>query len=268
MLKIAWSSCFNHPLNEGHRFPMEKYDLIKEQLVYEAIVSDLNFFEPTIICRNDIELCHNKDYVDKLIGMNLSKAEIRRVGFPLEPSLVQREFKIMQGTIECCDYALQYGAAMNIAGGTHHAFADKGEGFCLLNDFAIAAHVLLKLKKASSILIIDLDVHQGNGTASIFKNNDSVFTFSMHGKNNFPFKKEISNMDIELNDGITDVEYLEKLAVGLEHISMHQSFDFAFYQSGVDILKTDKLGKLAISQDACKSRDQMVYEFCKSKKCL
>jgi acetoin utilization deacetylase AcuC-like enzyme len=155
---------------------------------------------------------------------------------------------------------------MNIAGGTHHAFANKAEGFCLFNDFAIASSVLLKEKKASKIIIIDLDVHQGNGTASIFKNNSNVITFSMHGKNNFPFKKEISNLDIELEDGISDEIYLQKLEQGLNSILTEQVFDFAFYQSGVDILITDKLGKLKVSQSACLDRDQLVFKHLKNKK--
>ncbi len=266
MLKTAWSSCYNHPLKEGHRFPMIKYDLIKEQLLYEAVLAEANYFEPGFALVSELQLCHDKNYLDKLLNQHLSEAEIRRIGFPLSQSLIEREFKIMQGTIDCCAYAIQYGIAMNIAGGTHHAFSDKGEGFCLLNDFAVAAHVLLNQKKVNKIVIIDLDVHQGNGTASIFKNNDAVFTFSMHGKNNFPFKKEVSNLDIELPDGINDFDYLEKLAFGLTIISELPEIDFIFYQSGVDILQTDKLGKLAISQEACKSRDKMVFEFCKNRK--
>lgn len=262
MLKTAWSSCYNHPLVEGHRFPMIKYDLIKEQLLYEAVLNETHFFEPGNANIAEIQLCHDKDYLNKLINQCLNAAEIRRIGFPLTQSLVDREFKIMQGTIDCCTHAIQYGAAMNIAGGTHHAFSDKGEGFCLLNDFAIATQILLKHKKASKIAIIDLDVHQGNGTASIFKKNSAVFTFSMHGKNNFPFKKEVSSLDIELADGIKDNEYLEKLEFGLKMVFEQPHLEFVFYQSGVDILETDKLGKLAISQEACTLRDKMVYESC------
>jgi acetoin utilization deacetylase AcuC-like enzyme len=200
------------------------------------------------------------------LNLALNPAEIRRLGFPLSSALVQRELCIMQGTLKACEFAFEYGAAMNIAGGTHHAFANKAEGFCLFNDFAIASSVLLKEKKASKIIIIDLDVHQGNGTASIFKNNSNVITFSMHGKNNFPFKKEISNLDIELEDGISDEIYLQKLEQGLNSILTEQVFDFAFYQSGVDILITDKLGKLKVSQSACLDRDQLVFKHLKNKK--
>jgi acetoin utilization deacetylase AcuC-like enzyme len=266
MLKIAWSACYNHPLAEGHRFPMIKYDLIKEQLLYEGIITEENLFEPQELSLENLATCHDADYIKNVLNLALNPAEIRRLGFPLSSALVQRELCIMQGTLKACEFAFEYGAAMNIAGGTHHAFANKAEGFCLFNDFAIASSVLLKEKKASKIIIIDLDVHQGNGTASIFKNNSNVITFSMHGKNNFPFKKEISNLDIELEDGISDEIYLQKLEQGLNSILSEQVFDFAFYQSGVDILITDKLGKLKVSQSACLERDQLVFKHLKNKK--
>jgi len=266
MLKIAWSSCYNHPLAEGHRFPMIKYDLIKDQLLYEGIVTAENLFEPKELQIENLATCHDADYIKNVINLALNPAEIRRLGFPLTKALVQRELCIMEGTLLCCDFAFKNGVAMNIAGGTHHAFADKAEGFCLFNDFAIASSVLLKKKKASKIAIIDLDVHQGNGTASIFKNNPNVVTFSMHGKNNFPFKKEESNLDIELEDGISDENYLQKLAQGLDLMLSEHEFDFAFYQSGVDILITDKLGKLKVSQAACLERDRLVFKHLKNKK--
>lgn len=266
MLKIAWSAKYNHPLASGHRFPMLKYDLIKEQLLYEGVISTMNLFEPTILSKELVACCHDKTYIEQLFALQLTPAEIRRIGFPLTQELIARELTIMQGTLDCCEFAFQHGAAMNIAGGTHHAFADKGEGFCLLNDFAIAASVLYNQNKAKRIIIIDLDVHQGNGTASIFKNRPEVFTFSMHGKNNFPFKKEKSSIDIELEDGITDEPYLTILQQALERLFTDHEFDFAFYQSGVDILLTDKLGKLKISQEACQSRDKLVYQYFKKLK--
>ena len=260
MLKIAWSACYNHPLAEGHRFPMIKYDLIKEQLLYEGIITEEHLFEPDEISLDNLASCHDIDYIKNVCNLALNSSEIRRLGFPLTQALVHRELCIMQGTLLACDFALKHGAAMNIAGGTHHAFANKAEGFCLFNDFAIASAVLLKENKASKIVIIDLDVHQGNGTASIFKNNSNVFTFSMHGKNNFPFKKEASCLDIELEDGISDEIYLEKLAQALHFLFSKTQFDFAFFQSGVDILITDKLGKLKVTQAACLERDQLVFK--------
>ncbi len=172
----------------------------------------------------------------------------------------------MQGTIDCALYAQKYGCAMNIAGGTHHAFTNKGEGFCLLNDMAIAANYLLANKLAERILIVDLDVHQGNGTAQIFQNNEAVFTLSMHGKNNYPFHKELSDMDIELMDGTNDVTYLDLLQQHLPLVIQKQQPDFIFYLCGVDILATDKFGKLNISTEACKQRDAFVFELCKANK--
>jgi acetoin utilization deacetylase AcuC-like enzyme len=186
MLKIAYSKIYAHPLPEGHRFPMLKYELIPEQLLRSGIVEEQNFFEPQVADDEIILLTHDKEYLQSLKSLSLDEKHIRRIGFPLSQQLVQRELVICAGSIKCCDYALDYGAAMNVAGGTHHSFRNRGEGFCLLNDLAVAANYLLISKKAAKILIVDLDVHQGNGTASIFEKEANVFTFSMHGKNNFP----------------------------------------------------------------------------------
>jgi acetoin utilization deacetylase AcuC-like enzyme len=266
MLKIAYSKIYAHPLPEGHRFPMLKYELIPEQLLRTGIVEEQNFFEPQEADEKIILLTHDKEYLQSLKSLSLDEKHIRRIGFPLSEQLVQRELVICGGSIQCCDYALEYGAAMNVAGGTHHSFKNRGEGFCLLNDLAVAANYLLNSKKAEKILIVDLDVHQGNGTASIFENEANVFTFSMHGKNNFPFYKEQSDLDIELIDGCSDEAYLSLLKNNLKVISTNFKPDFVFYLSGVDILSTDKLGKLKISADACYLRDKLVYEFCKTLK--
>jgi acetoin utilization deacetylase AcuC-like enzyme len=266
MLKIAYSKIYAHPLPEGHRFPMVKYELIPQQLLRTGIVEQENFFEATEANEEIVLLTHEKTYLQALKTLSLDEKHIRRIGFPLSHQLVQRELVICGGSIQCCDYALEFGAAMNIAGGTHHAFKNRGEGFCILNDLAVSANYLLNSKKAEKILIIDLDVHQGNGTASIFENEPNIFTFSMHGKNNFPFIKEQSNLDIELNDGCDDIEYLSLLKHNLKVISGKFSPDFVFYLSGVDILSTDKLGKLKISAETCYQRDKLVYEFCKTLK--
>ncbi len=266
MLKIAYSKIYAHPLPEGHRFPMLKYELIPEQLLRLGLIEEENLFEPQEAIDEIVLLTQDKTYLDDLKSLKLDDKHIRRIGFPLSQKLVERELIICGGSIQCCDYALEFGAAMNVAGGTHHSFKNRGEGFCLLNDLAIAANYLLNTKKAEKILIVDLDVHQGNGTASIFENEPSVFTFSMHGKNNFPFHKEISDLDIELKDGCEDEEYLSLLKDNLLEISMRFKPDFVFYLSGVDILSTDKLGKLKISAAACYQRDKIVYEFCKTLK--
>ena len=264
MLKVAYSKIYNHPLPENHRFPMEKYDLIPKKLIAEKIFSKDNFFEPGILNKEDVLLTHSNDYYNKLVSQSLSKKEIRPIGFPLSKLLIEREKKIAQGTIECVSFSIKNGISMNIAGGTHHAFADKGEGFCMLNDQAIAANYLLHNDLAKKILIIDLDVHQGNGTASIFKNDMNVFTLSFHGKKNYPFKKEKSDLDIEFDDGTEDVEYLTKLEDVIPNIIKILNPDFIFYLSGVDILKTDKLGRLSLSIEGCKKRDSIILNLCKT----
>tara|TARA_B100000085_G_C18516601_1_gene501889 strand:- start:199 stop:1101 length:903 start_codon:yes stop_codon:yes gene_type:complete len=264
MLKVAYSKIYNHPLPENHRFPMEKYDLIPKKLIAEKTFSKDNFFEPGILNKEDVLLTHSNDYYNKLVSQSLSKKEIRPIGFPLSKLLIEREKKIAQGTIECVSFSIKNGISMNIAGGTHHAFADKGEGFCMLNDQAIAANYLLHNDLAKKILIIDLDVHQGNGTASIFRNDMNVFTLSFHGKKNYPFKKEKSDLDIEFDDGTEDVEYLTKLEDIIPNIIKILNPDFIFYLSGVDILKTDKLGRLSLSIEGCKKRDSIILNLCKT----
>lgn len=258
-LKIAFDPIYAYPLPEGHRFPMLKYELIPEQLLYEGTITKDNLFIPHP-CRDEIVLLtHTKEYLDKLHLQTLSSKEQRHIGFPQSPQLTLRELIITQGTIDCCQYAIENGVALNVAGGTHHAFAERGEGFCLLNDFAVSANYLLLKKLAHKILIIDLDVHQGNGTAKLFENNPQVFTFSMHGRNNYPFHKEKSSLDIELEDGTTDTEYLALLTDTLTALIEKQQPDFAFFLSGVDILLTDKFGKLKVSPEGCRLRDEFVF---------
>jgi acetoin utilization deacetylase AcuC-like enzyme len=264
MLKIAYTEIYQHSLPEGHRFPMLKYELIPKQLLYEGIITAENLFEPTLCSEENILLTHETEYWQRMKNLELTEREMRKVGFPLSAQLVEREITIMQGTIDCAMFALQYGCAMNVAGGTHHAFTNKGEGFCLLNDMAIAANYLLKNKLAERILIVDLDVHQGNGTAQIFQNNKNVFTLSMHGKNNYPFHKEISDLDIELLDGINDDDYLALLDKNLPDVIKKHQPDFIFYLCGVDILSTDKFGKLNVTTEGCKQRDIFVFEQCKA----
>jgi acetoin utilization deacetylase AcuC-like enzyme len=208
---------------------------------------------------------HTAGYLRKLKEQELSAQEQRRIGFPQSPELTLRELIITQGTIECCHYALENGVALNVAGGTHHAFSDHGEGFCLLNDFAVAANYLLQRKLAGKILIVDLDVHQGNGTAKIFEKEPRVFTFSMHGKNNYPFHKEKSDLDIELPDGITDKEYLGILQSVLPECLEKEAPDFVFFLAGVDILETDKFGKLRVTMQGCRQRDEIVFQLLRQK---
>ncbi len=258
MLKIAWAESYVLSLPPSHRFPMSKYDVLPQQLLHEGTISNENIFHPSPLDLEWILTTHEIAYWNKLSTLTLTPVEIRRTGFPLTNELVQREVVIMNGTVQCALYALRYRVAMNIAGGTHHAFTNKGEGFCLLNDIAIAANYLLNEKLVHRILVVDLDVHQGNGTAQIFNDDDRVFTFSMHGANNYPLQKERSDLDIGLPDHTQDGFYLSVLEVNLKNLIDRVQPDFIFYQSGVDILETDKLGRLSVTREGCKQRDKMV----------
>ncbi len=262
MLKIAFNNNYIHPLEENHRFPMIKYELIPEQLIRENTCSDKNFFKPEMIDEKIVLKTHQLQYFDRLKKQKLSSKEIREIGFPLSKELYIREMTISKGTIDCVNFSIDNGISMNIAGGTHHAFYDRGEAFCMLNDQAIAANYILDNGLAKKILIIDLDVHQGNGTASIFKNNNSVFTLSFHGKNNYPFRKEKSDLDIELEDNTNDEIYLNLLKETIPEILDKTEPDFIFYLSGVDVLKNDKLGRLSMSIEGCKERDKYIIETC------
>ena len=260
MVKIAWDPLYHHPLPENHRFPMEKYSLLPEQLIFEGTVTQDQFFIPEPVTEKQILLCHDEQYWGRLENLELSAAEIRRTGFPLSKQLIQREITIAGGTVQAARFALENGVAMNIAGGTHHAFTNRGEGFCLLNDVAIAASVLLAEKLIDSAMVIDLDVHQGNGTAEIFQSNPNVFTFSMHGKKNYPLHKECSDLDVELEDGISDDEYLNLLNKHLNYLKENVKSEFIFYQAGVDVLATDKLGRLGLTIQGCRERDRLIFD--------
>jgi acetoin utilization deacetylase AcuC-like enzyme len=265
MIKIAWHPLYAHPLPEGHRFPMLKYELIPEQLLHEGTIEEQNLFSPEPVTEDIVLLTHQKAYWEQLRDLTLPAKDQRRIGFPLNSQLLERELRITQGTIDGAHFAISNGIAFNVAGGTHHAGSNWGEGFCLLNDQAVTANYLLNRNLAKRILIIDLDVHQGNGTAEIFQHEPRVFTFSMHGDKNFPFRKEISSLDVPLNNGLQDDEYLSLLNTNLKKAFERAKPDFVFYLSGIDVLATDKLGKLALSKAACKERDRVVLQACKDK---
>lgn len=262
MVKIAWHPLYAYPLPFGHRFPMLKYELIPEQLIHQGLITENNLFAPQELDEEVVLMSHDRTYWEQLKNFTLPAREQRRIGFPLTAQLLERELRIARGTIDAAQYALQYGIAFNVAGGTHHAGSNWGEGFCLLNDQAIAANYLLNKGLSNRILIIDLDVHQGNGTAQIFRDEPRVYTFSMHGDKNFPFRKEVSDLDLALADQTGDAEFLNKLLETLPLLLTHRP-DFVFYLSGVDVLETDQLGKLALSKQACRERDRMVLQFCK-----
>jgi len=265
-LRIAYDPIYAHPLPEGHRFPMLKYELIPEQLQYEGTITGSDLFSPQPCPDENVLWTHDPLYVDKLHQQTLSPKEQRHIGFPQSPQLTLREFIITQGTIDCCHFAIQHGVAFNVAGGTHHAFADRGEGFCMLNDMAVASNYLLRKNLSKQILIIDLDVHQGNGTAKLFENDKRVFTFSMHGEHNYPFHKEKSDWDIPLKDGTDDKIYLPLLRSTLARLLDDVKPDMAFFLSGVDILETDKFGKLKVTLEGCKERDEIVFSMLHKRK--
>jgi acetoin utilization deacetylase AcuC-like enzyme len=243
---------------------MEKYQLLPEQLMREGTVEKEQFFVPEPSSEEHILLTHTEAYWQKLKTVSLPRKEERPIGFPVSEQLVLRERIINQGTLDCAHFALEHGAAANIAGGTHHAYADRGEGFCLLNDHAMAANVLLQQEVVQRILIVDLDVHQGNGTAVLFKDEPRVFTFSMHGANNYPLRKEQSDLDVPLPDNTGDTDYLRQLQLHLPQLLAQHKPQLVFYQSGVDVLATDKLGRLGMSLAGCKQRDIFVLESLKA----
>jgi acetoin utilization deacetylase AcuC-like enzyme len=257
--RVAYDPIYAHPLPQGHRFPMLKYELIPGQLLHEGSLSEAELHAPGV-CPDDIILrTHDAGYLERLDGQLLTAQEQRRIGFPQSPALIRREKVITQGTIDCALHALDHGVALNVAGGTHHAFADRGEGFCLLNDIAVAADHLLAIGRVERILVVDLDVHQGNGTASIFRDEPRVFTFSMHGARNYPFHKEASDLDVPLPDGIGDPEYLSLLEGHLDGLLSRLRPEIVFYLSGVDILDSDRYGRLKVSMEGCLRRDEAVF---------
>lgn len=258
MLKVAFSPIFLYQVPEKHRFPMQKYRLIPQRLIEEGILSEDNFFAPDKLTEEEILTTHTLEYWQKLKTQTLSRKEARAIGFEMTPELVERGRYIAHATYECALYAKQYGVSLNVAGGTHHSFADHGEGFCVFNDVCIASNLLLSRGEAERILVVDLDVHQGNGNASIMANEPRVFVFSMHGEKNYPFRKPPSDLDIELANDTDDETYLTQLKQTLPNLIAEHKPDLIFYQSAVDVLATDKLGKLALTPEGCKQRDDFV----------
>jgi acetoin utilization deacetylase AcuC-like enzyme len=260
MFPIAFDPIYKYSVPEGHRFPMDKYELLPLQLLREGIAEQSDFFSSEPLAIQAVYAVHERAYADRFVQGKLSRQEMRRVGFEQTPLLAERELRIANGTLQGALKALDTGIAFNIAGGTHHASRDHGEGFCMINDQAVAAQYLLDHQKAKQVLIIDLDVHQGNGTANIFSNESRVFTFSVHGKNNYPFRKEKSDLDIALDDWTQDDTYLRTLKEVLPGLIEKIQPDFIFYQAGVDILQTDKIGRMACTIQGCRQRDIMVLQ--------
>ncbi len=260
----VWSSAkYTFPLPSGHRFPIAKYALLRQRVIDEGIVAANCVHDPSPATRDDLLLVHTADFVDRLTAGQLTRDEERRLGFPWSPALVERSYRAAGGTREAAACALEEGIAMNLAGGTHHAFAAHGEGFCVFNDVAVAVRVLQRDRRITRAAIVDLDVHQGNGTNEIFAGDDRVFTFSMHGRKNYPFHKVPGSLDVELDDGTGDDEYVSLLADALPRVLDRARPDLVVYLAGADPFAGDRLGRLSLSFAGLARRDTMVLEQCR-----
>jgi acetoin utilization deacetylase AcuC-like enzyme len=263
-MKVFFSDQFVLPLPSNHRFPIKKYALLRHRVVERGLVSHSELCVPHSATDEEITRVHDLDYLRRLQNGELTEREIRRIGFPWSPELVERSRRSCGGTIEACQAALEDGCAVNLAGGTHHAFPDHGEGYCVFNDSAIGARAVQSEGRAQRIVILDCDVHQGNGTAAIFADDPTVFTFSIHGAKNFPFRKQKSDLDIELDDGADDAIYLDAVDKGLKRALEMAKADLAIYLAGADPYVGDRLGRLAVSKEGLAERDRVVFGHCRS----
>jgi len=272
MVEIAFSEKHIYALPEGHRFPIGKYKLIVDKLLDDNIIRVNQIFDPGMAGK-EVLLAHDREYYNNVIQFALTPNELRALGVPLHKASVNRALNSVSGTVKSAEKAARIGTktrkagisarkkglGISIGGGYHHAFSDHGEGFCIFNDLAIAARHLVQKNLAHNILIVDLDVHQGNGTASILRNDENIYTFSMHGLKNYPAKKESSNFDLELPDGMRDGDYLYNLEHALTFILEQFNPDIILYQAGVDVLQSDQLGRLGLSIEGCRKRDEVVF---------
>lgn len=262
----AWSSArFGVPLPPGHRFPIEKYALVRDLVVRRGLLPPESIEEPERARREDLALVHHPAYLDAIDHGTLDPVATRRLGFPWSADLRERSYRTVQGTVDAARDAVTRGAGVNLAGGTHHAFADRGEGFCVFNDVAVAVRVLQRDGLLRRAVVIDLDVHQGNGTARIFAGDESVFTFSLHGEKNYPFHKEVSRLDVGLPDGCDDHTYLDALARHLDAVLDQAGAELAFYLAGADPYEGDRFGRLKVSRAGLRQRDRMVFQACRSR---
>jgi acetoin utilization deacetylase AcuC-like enzyme len=260
----AWSSArYVFPLPAGHRFPIAKYARLREQVIIDGTLGAGALREPESATREALLLAHTADYVDRFIAGRLAPDETRRLGLPWSPALVERSLRTVGGTCEAAAAALEHGVTMNLAGGTHHAFAGHGEGFCVFNDVVVAIRLLQRAGRIRRAAIVDLDVHQGNGTHAILAGDSSVFTFSMHGGKNYPFHKVPGSLDIELGDGTRDEEYLERLGAALPRVLAQAEPDLVVYLAGADPHEGDLLGRLSLSFEGLARRDAHVIESCR-----
>ncbi|MEP7157597.1 MAG: histone deacetylase [Betaproteobacteria bacterium] len=265
-MKLFYCDEFVLPLPDGHRFPMEKYRLLRETLAADARFSPQDFLVPPAATFTELTRAHAPDYVQRVEAGALTAAEIRAIGFPWSPEMVERSKRSSGATLAACRAAFDEGVAVNLAGGTHHAFYDRGEGFCVFNDAAIAARGMQAEGRVERVLVIDCDVHQGNGTASILSGDASIFTFSIHGAKNYPFRREVaSDLDIDMADGTGDDAYLASLRAGLSEAFTCASAQLVIYLAGADPYEDDRLGRLKLSKRGLMQRDEMVFTACLEK---
>jgi acetoin utilization deacetylase AcuC-like enzyme len=262
-VRAFYSDHFVLPLPEGHKFPMAKYSGLRERILAEGIVGPQHLHEAPAASWDDLRLVHDPGYVDAVANGTLTREAQRRIGFPWSPQMVERARRSVGATIAAARVALEDGVAANLAGGTHHGFADRGEGYCVFNDVAVATRVLQRDRQARRIAVVDLDVHQGNGTAAIFAGDETVFTFSMHGDKNFPFRKETGDLDVALADGTGDDDYLALLGSHLPGVLNRHQPDFVFYLAGADPYEGDRLGRLKLTIAGLRARDEMVFDACR-----
>ena len=264
MSLTVWSSSrYTFPLPEGHRFPIAKYALLRDAVIADGIVDAERVLDPPRVTDDALMLVHTREYVRRFREGTLDAAELRRIGFPWSPGLVERSYRAVGGTLEAVRHALSHGIAMNLAGGTHHAFPDHGEGFCVFNDVAVAIRLLQRDRLVRRVAIVDLDVHQGNGTHAIFADDRDVYTFSMHGGRNYPFHKVAGTLDVELADGTGDEEYLAALHAALPRVLAASSPEMVVYIAGADPHAGDQLGRLALTFDGLARRDAFVLDSCR-----
>ena len=261
-MKIFYTDSFSISLPDNHSFPITKYSLLRKRII------DSNQFSPQDLClphaATDMQIirAHDPVYLRRLQKGQLTEQEVRRIGLPWSLELIERARRSVGATIEACFAALAAGVALHLGGGTHHAFGDRGQGFCVLNDSVIAARILQAATHVRHVLILDCDVHQGNGTAAILRNDPTVFTFSIHGQNNFPFRKEKSDLDIALEDGADDQVYLDALQKGLLESLKRANAEVVIYLAGADPYKHDRFGRLDVSKEGLAQRDRMILHFC------
>ncbi len=263
-MRVFYSDTFVLPLPPGHRFPMEKYALLRERVLREGIITadQLHIPEPASI--TELARAHDPAYIERVLNGQLTSAELRRIGFPWSPQMVERSRRSAGATIAACRVALSEGVGVNLAGGTHHAFSDAGAGYCVFNDAAVAARAMQVEGRAQRIAIIDCDVHQGDGTAAILAGDETIFTFSIHGANNFPFRKQQSDLDIGLPDATSDTAYLDALEWGIRQVFASARPELIIYLAGADPYYDDRLGRLSLTKAGLAERDRLVFTFCQA----